>query len=33
MNHELTGLSKVTARHYILPGTFFDAHDETTKWL
>lgn len=33
MKKTLTGLSKVTALHYILPVTFFDAHDEITKLL
>lgn len=33
MKKTLLGLSKVTALHYILPVTFFDAHDEITKLL
>lgn len=33
MKKILMGLSKVTALHYILPATLFDAHDEITKLL
>lgn len=31
MKKTRTGLSKVTALRYILPVTFFNAHDEITK--